>query len=71
MRPGVIVNKNEVCTNGTSEQKHEGKDHLLIIVISGNIYVENFDISPHVNYNASPNQNDKTTVVFIFLMLAV
>jgi hypothetical protein len=68
MWPCIVIHKNEVWANGTSEQTHMGKEYPLTIAIP--VYkpsVENVEFSSPVQHNASPNKNSRTTVTVSFL----
>ncbi|GFX70940.1 uncharacterized protein TNCV_1689231 [Trichonephila clavipes] len=60
----IVIHKNEVWANGTSEQTHMGKKYLLTIAIP--YYrpsIENVELSSPVQHNASPDKNSRTTVM--------
>ncbi|GFX68774.1 uncharacterized protein TNCV_4070181 [Trichonephila clavipes] len=68
MRLCIVTHKNEVWTNGTSEQTHMGKKYLLTIVIPDyKPFVENVEPSSPIQHNASPDKNSRTTVTVSFL----
>ncbi|GFW05854.1 hypothetical protein TNCV_603261 [Trichonephila clavipes] len=49
MWPCIVIHKNEVWANGTSEQTHMGKKYLLRIAIPGyRPSIENVELSPPV-----------------------
>ncbi|GFU25515.1 uncharacterized protein TNCV_3621151 [Trichonephila clavipes] len=63
MWPCIVIHKNEVWANGTSEQTHMGKKYLLTIAIPGyRPYVKNVEFSSPVQHNAFPDKNSRTTV---------
>ncbi|GFY13518.1 uncharacterized protein TNCV_4958881 [Trichonephila clavipes] len=64
----IVIHKNEVWANGTSEQTHMGKKYLLTIAFSDyRPYFENVGLSSPVQHNASPDKNSRTTVMLSFL----
>ncbi|GFX85184.1 uncharacterized protein TNCV_1647311 [Trichonephila clavipes] len=68
MWPCIVIDKNEVCDNGTSEKTRNGKKYLLTIAILGyRPSVENVELSSPVQHNASPGKNSRTTVMVYFL----
>ncbi|GFT52895.1 uncharacterized protein TNCV_1460031 [Trichonephila clavipes] len=68
MWPCIVIHKNEVCVNGTSEQTYMGKNYLLTIAIPDyRPYIENVELSSPVQYNATPDENSRTTVMVSFL----
>ncbi|GFU18632.1 uncharacterized protein TNCV_4476051 [Trichonephila clavipes] len=68
MWPSIVIHKNEVWANGTSEQTHMGKKYLLTIAIPGcRPSIENVELSAPVQHNASPDKNSRTTVIVSFL----
>ncbi|GFT25132.1 uncharacterized protein TNCV_180271 [Trichonephila clavipes] len=68
MWPCIVIHKNEVWANGTSEQKHMGKKYLITIAIPGyRPSVENVELSSPVQHNASPDKKSRTTVMVSFL----
>ncbi|GFW22306.1 uncharacterized protein TNCV_1430601 [Trichonephila clavipes] len=68
MWPCIVIDKNEVWTNGTSEQTHMGKKYLLTIAIPDyRPSIENVELSSPVQHNASPDKNSRTTVTVYFL----
>ncbi|GFX69795.1 uncharacterized protein TNCV_833721 [Trichonephila clavipes] len=67
MWPCIVIHKNEVWVNGTSEQMHMGKKYLLIIAIPDyRPSIENVLSSP-VQHNTSSDKNSRTTVMVSFL----
>ncbi|GFW72033.1 uncharacterized protein TNCV_4789211 [Trichonephila clavipes] len=71
MWPGIVIHKNEVWANDTSEQTHMGKKYLLTIAIPGyRPSVENVELSSPVQHNASPDKDSRTTVTVSFLSVA-
>ncbi|GFV89967.1 uncharacterized protein TNCV_4643091 [Trichonephila clavipes] len=68
MRPCIVIHKNEVWANGTSEQTHMGKKYLLTIAIPDyKPSVENVEPSSPIQHNASPDKKSRTTVTVSFL----
>ncbi|GFS59945.1 uncharacterized protein TNCV_3957411 [Trichonephila clavipes] len=68
MWPGIVIHKNEVWANDTSEQTHEGKKYLLTIAIPDyRPSVENVERSSPVQHNASPDKDSRSTVTVSFL----
>ncbi|GFX79299.1 hypothetical protein TNCV_696111 [Trichonephila clavipes] len=68
MWTGIVIYKNEVWANDTSEKTHMGKKYLLTIVIPDyRISVENVELSSLVQHNASPDKDSRTTVMVSFL----
>ncbi|GFX91569.1 uncharacterized protein TNCV_3681551 [Trichonephila clavipes] len=68
MWPCIVIHKNEVWANGTSEQTHMGKKYLLTIAIPDyRPSIENVELSSPVQHNASPDKNSRTTVKVSFL----
>ncbi|GFV79011.1 uncharacterized protein TNCV_3687181 [Trichonephila clavipes] len=68
MWPCIVIHKNEVWANGTSEQTHMGKKHLFLIAIPDyRPSIENVELSSPVQYNAYPDKNSMTTVMVYFL----
>ncbi|GFV55565.1 uncharacterized protein TNCV_2574051 [Trichonephila clavipes] len=69
MWPCIVIHKNEVWANGTSEQTHMGKKYLLTIaILDYRPSIENVELnSPVVQYNASSDKNSRTTVMVSFL----
>ncbi|GFW15060.1 uncharacterized protein TNCV_983521 [Trichonephila clavipes] len=68
MWPCIVIHKNEVWANSTSEQTHMWKKYLLIIAIPGyKPSVENAELSSPVQHNASPEKNSRTTVTVSFI----
>ncbi|GFY19863.1 uncharacterized protein TNCV_2145561 [Trichonephila clavipes] len=68
MWPCIVIHKNEVWANDTSEQTHMGKKYLLTIAI--HYYrpsIENVELSSPVQHNASSDKNSRTTVMVSFL----
>ncbi|GFV87437.1 uncharacterized protein TNCV_4034091 [Trichonephila clavipes] len=64
----IVIHKNEVWANGTSEQTHMEKKYLLPIAIPGyRSSIENLELSSPVQPNASPDKNSRTTVMVSFL----
>ncbi|GFX43383.1 uncharacterized protein TNCV_4874031 [Trichonephila clavipes] len=64
----IVIHKNEVWDNGTSEQTRMGKKYLLTIVIPDyRPSNENVELSSPVKHNASPDKNSRTTVMVSFL----
>ncbi|GFU47794.1 uncharacterized protein TNCV_4465391 [Trichonephila clavipes] len=67
MWPCIVIHKNEVWANGTSEQTHMGKKYLLTIAITDyKRSIENLELSSPVQHNASPDKNSRTTVMVSF-----
>ncbi|GFT52069.1 hypothetical protein TNCV_466771 [Trichonephila clavipes] len=53
MWPCIVIHKNEVWANGTSEQTHMGKKYLLTIAIPDyRPSIENVELSSPVQHNA-------------------
>ncbi|GFU49860.1 hypothetical protein TNCV_4686261 [Trichonephila clavipes] len=70
MWPGIVIHKNEVWANDTSEQTHMGKKYFLTIAIPDyRPSVENVELSSPVQHNASPDKDSRTTVTASFLDL--
>ncbi|GFU25108.1 uncharacterized protein TNCV_3360431 [Trichonephila clavipes] len=68
MWPCIVIHKNEVWANGTSEQTHMGKKYLLTIAIPDyRPSIENMELSSPVQHNASTDRNSRTTVMVSFL----
>ncbi|GFX26347.1 uncharacterized protein TNCV_949451 [Trichonephila clavipes] len=68
MWPCIIIHKNEVWANGTSEQMHMGKKYLLTIAIPDyRPSFENVELSSPVQHIASPDNNSRTSVMVSFL----
>ncbi|GFT03405.1 uncharacterized protein TNCV_2985681 [Trichonephila clavipes] len=68
MRPCIVIHKNEVWANGTSEQTHMGKKYLLTIAIPDyKPSVENVEPSSPIHHNASTDKNSRSTVTVSFL----
>ncbi|GFX50954.1 uncharacterized protein TNCV_2733051 [Trichonephila clavipes] len=68
MWPCIVIHKNEVWANGTSEQTHMGKKYLLTMVIPDyRPSIENVELSSPVQHNTSPHKNTRTTVMVSFL----
>ncbi|GFU80180.1 uncharacterized protein TNCV_447381 [Trichonephila clavipes] len=68
MWPGIVIHKNEVWANGTSEQMHMGKKYLLTIAIPDyRPSIENVELSLPVQHNASPDKNSRIIVMVSFL----
>ncbi|GFY22385.1 uncharacterized protein TNCV_2176461 [Trichonephila clavipes] len=68
MRPCIVINKNEVWDNGTSEQTYTGKKYLLTIAIPDyRPSIKNVELSSSVQHNALPDKNSGTTVMVSFL----
>ncbi|GFU04596.1 uncharacterized protein TNCV_4376831 [Trichonephila clavipes] len=68
MWSGIVIHKNEVWANDTSEQTHMGKKYLLTIAIPDyRPSVENVELSSPVQHNASPDKDSRTTVTVSFL----
>ncbi|GFU22506.1 uncharacterized protein TNCV_1304171 [Trichonephila clavipes] len=68
MWPCIVIHKNEVWANGTSEQTHMGKKYLLTIAIPDyRPSIENVELSSPVQHNAFPNKNSRTSVMVSFL----
>ncbi|GFW91081.1 uncharacterized protein TNCV_1759551 [Trichonephila clavipes] len=68
MWPCIVIHKNEVWTNVTSEQTHMGKNYLLTISIPGyKPSIENVELSSPVQHNASPDKNSRTSIMVSFL----
>ncbi|GFY09180.1 uncharacterized protein TNCV_4663701 [Trichonephila clavipes] len=66
--PCIVIHKNEVWANGTSEQTHMGKKYLLTLAIPRyRPSVENVELSSPVQNNASPEKNSRTTITVSFL----
>ncbi|GFU96951.1 hypothetical protein TNCV_1586841 [Trichonephila clavipes] len=64
MWPCIVIHKNKVWANGTSEQTHMGKKYLLTIAISDyRPSIENVELSSPIQHNASPDKNSRTTVM--------
>ncbi|GFY19688.1 uncharacterized protein TNCV_4648601 [Trichonephila clavipes] len=64
----IVIHKNEVWANGTSEQTHIGKKYLLAIAIPDyRPSIENVELSSPVQHNTSPDKNSRTTVMVSFL----
>ncbi|GFX00808.1 uncharacterized protein TNCV_4577751 [Trichonephila clavipes] len=64
----IVIHKNEVWANGSSEQTHMGKKYLLTIAILGyRPSIENVELSSPVQRNASPDKNSRTRVMVSFL----
>ncbi|GFS87958.1 hypothetical protein TNCV_5126121 [Trichonephila clavipes] len=58
MWPCIVIHKNEVWANGTSEQTHMGKKYLLTIAIPGyRPSIENVELSSPVQHTTSPSKN--------------
>ncbi|GFU72840.1 uncharacterized protein TNCV_2783051 [Trichonephila clavipes] len=67
MWPYIVIHKNEVGSNGTSEQPHMGKKYLLTIAIPDyRPSIENVELSSPIQHNATSDKN-KTTVMVTFL----
>ncbi|GFY10990.1 hypothetical protein TNCV_1125111 [Trichonephila clavipes] len=70
MRPCIVIHKNEVWANGTSEQMRMGEKYLLTIAIPDyRPSIENVELSSPVQHNASPDKNSRTIVMVSSLML--
>ncbi|GFU16035.1 uncharacterized protein TNCV_1299981 [Trichonephila clavipes] len=68
MWPCIVIHKNEVWANGTSEQTHMGKKYLLTIAIPDyRPSIENVELSSPVHHNASPDKNSRTPIMVSFL----
>ncbi|GFT54378.1 uncharacterized protein TNCV_2727151 [Trichonephila clavipes] len=68
MWPGIVIHKNEVWANDTSEQTHMGKKYLLTIAIPDyRPSVENVELSSPIQHNASPDKDSRTTLTVSFL----
>ncbi|GFV65236.1 hypothetical protein TNCV_4572361 [Trichonephila clavipes] len=68
MWPGIVIHKNEVWVNDTSEQTHTGKKYLHTIAIPDyRPSVKNVELSSCVQHNASPDKDSRTTVTVSFL----
>ncbi|GFW90227.1 uncharacterized protein TNCV_2120941 [Trichonephila clavipes] len=68
MWPCIVIHKNEIWANGTSEQTHMGKKYLLTIAIPGyRPSIENMELISPAQHNASPDKNSRTTVMVFFL----
>ncbi|GFV78717.1 uncharacterized protein TNCV_3168181 [Trichonephila clavipes] len=68
MWPCIVIHKNEVWANGTSEQTHMGKKYLLTIAIPDyRPSIENVELSSPVQHNTSPDKHSRTTVMVSFL----
>ncbi|GFW73293.1 uncharacterized protein TNCV_2799571 [Trichonephila clavipes] len=68
MWPCIVIHKNVVWANGTSEHMHMGKKYLLTIAIPDyRPSIENVELSLLVQHNASPDKNSRTTVMVSFL----
>ncbi|GFV46091.1 protein outspread [Trichonephila clavipes] len=68
MWPWIVIHKNEVWANGTSEQTHMGKKYLLTVAIPDyRPSIENVELSLPVQHNASPDKNSRTTVMVSLL----
>ncbi|GFY30803.1 uncharacterized protein TNCV_3119631 [Trichonephila clavipes] len=68
MWPCIVIHKNEVWANGTSEQMHMGKKYLLTIAIPDyRPSIKIVELSSPVQHNASPDKNSRTTVMVSFL----
>ncbi|GFW65195.1 uncharacterized protein TNCV_394611 [Trichonephila clavipes] len=66
--PGIVIHKNEVWANDPSEQTHMGKKYLLTIAIPNyKPSVENVELSPPIQHNASPDKDSRTSVTVSFL----
>ncbi|GFV88210.1 uncharacterized protein TNCV_3243591 [Trichonephila clavipes] len=67
MWPCIVIHKNEVWVNGTSEQTHMWKNLLTIAIPDYRPSSENVELSSPVQHNASPDKNSRTTVMVSFL----
>ncbi|GFW88055.1 uncharacterized protein TNCV_217271 [Trichonephila clavipes] len=68
MWPCIVIHKNEVWANGTSEQTHMGKKYLLTVAIPDyRPSIENVELISPVQHNASPDKNSRSTVMVSFL----
>ncbi|GFV48528.1 uncharacterized protein TNCV_5068131 [Trichonephila clavipes] len=68
----IVIHKNDFWANGTSEQTHMGKKYRLTIAISGyRPSIENVKLSSPVQHNASPDKNNRTTLMVSFLDVTV
>ncbi|GFV63049.1 hypothetical protein TNCV_3700031 [Trichonephila clavipes] len=68
MWPCIVIHKNELWANGTSDQTHIGKKYLLTIAIPDyRPSIENVELSSPVQHNASSDKNSRTTVMVSFL----
>ncbi|GFT90650.1 uncharacterized protein TNCV_3128221 [Trichonephila clavipes] len=68
MWPCIVIHKNEVWANGTSEQTHMEKKYLLTIAIPDyRPSIENVELSSPGRRNASPDKISRTTVIVSFL----
>ncbi|GFW48209.1 uncharacterized protein TNCV_2382931 [Trichonephila clavipes] len=68
MWPCILIHKNEVWANGTSEQTHMGKKYILTIAIPDyRTSIENVELSSPVQHNASPDKNSRYPVMVSFL----
>ncbi|GFU74368.1 uncharacterized protein TNCV_2094921 [Trichonephila clavipes] len=66
MWPCIVIHKNEVWANGTSEQTHNGKKYLLTLAIPNyRPSIENVELSSSVH--AFSDKNSRTTVMVSFL----
>ncbi|GFY04626.1 uncharacterized protein TNCV_4417091 [Trichonephila clavipes] len=64
----IVIHKNEVWANGTSDQTRMGKKYFLTIAIPGyRPSIENVELSSPVQHNASSDKNSRTTVMVSFL----
>ncbi|GFW47593.1 uncharacterized protein TNCV_583051 [Trichonephila clavipes] len=68
MWTGIVIRKNEVWANDTSEQTHMGKKYLLTIAIPDyRTSVKNVELRSPVQHNASSDKESRTTVMVYFL----
>ncbi|GFW94490.1 uncharacterized protein TNCV_2702111 [Trichonephila clavipes] len=68
MLPCIVIHKNEVWANGTSELTHMAKKYLLTRAIpSYRPSIENVELNSPVQHNASPDKSSRTTVMVSFL----
>ncbi|GFU32634.1 uncharacterized protein TNCV_4876781 [Trichonephila clavipes] len=68
MWPGIVIHKNQLWANDTSEQTHMGKKYLLTIAIPGyRPSVKNVELSSPVQHKASPDKVSRATVTVSFL----
>ncbi|GFV73777.1 hypothetical protein TNCV_4026291 [Trichonephila clavipes] len=64
----IVIHKNEVWANGTSEQTHMGKKYLLTIaILDYRSSIENVELSSAVQHNAFSDKNSRNTVMVSFL----
>ncbi|GFT99573.1 hypothetical protein TNCV_114581 [Trichonephila clavipes] len=66
--PCIVINKNKFLSNITSEKTPTGKDHFFTIAVFGcKISVENVELNPPVQYNASLVDNSRAPVPVYFV----